>query len=162
MENVKCKMQNECIHDIYDFSGGIIDLFILTHDHSDHINGFEEGSANFSRFQFRNVWFAWTEDASNPFENQLRKQVVKSKRAIHKTLIQFTKRGEDNHLRGHSRNLKKSIEGMADRKNFMDRLNWHNTIHSCAANREDGETMADLFRKWGIIRKNTMVGYMKP
>lgn len=40
-----------------------IDLLVITHEHDDHVNGFQKCKDIFERITIKNAWFAWTEDA---------------------------------------------------------------------------------------------------
>jgi hypothetical protein len=47
-------------------TGGVIDLLVATHEHQDHLSGFEYAKDEWKQIAVRNVWVAWTEDASHP------------------------------------------------------------------------------------------------
>ena len=56
-----------------------IDLLIVTHEHADHINGFDICKDELAKINFKNVWFAWTESKTDAFANDLRKNHSKLK-----------------------------------------------------------------------------------
>ncbi|MEM1119644.1 MAG: hypothetical protein AAGJ18_04305 [Bacteroidota bacterium] len=58
-----------------------IDLFIITHEHEDHVNGIKE--KYFGDFHIEEAWFAWTE---NP-KDELAKELDKGKRRTIQQLI---------------------------------------------------------------------------
>jgi len=83
---VKFKMMIDCgcisgskeffkprVDDLKTYTGGVIDLLVVTHEHADHINGFEKAADIFKDITIKKVWFAWTEDDDDPFSNDLRK-----------------------------------------------------------------------------------------
>lgn len=60
----------EIVKDIAQMTGEKIDLFIVTHEHQDHVNAIK----NFQNFTIEEAWFAWTEDPANELANELRKR----------------------------------------------------------------------------------------
>jgi len=55
---------------IKDLAGALtnktIDLLIVTHEHNDHVNGFDKCYDIFKGLTIKEAWFAWTEDPSDP------------------------------------------------------------------------------------------------
>lgn len=43
-----------------------IDLLVVTHEHQDHVNGFQKCKDIFQTITIRNAWFAWTERPDDP------------------------------------------------------------------------------------------------
>ena len=62
----------DMIKDLKSKTGGVIDLLVVTHEHADHINGFEKSAALLSQLTFKKVWFAWTEDDQDGVANDYR------------------------------------------------------------------------------------------
>ena len=62
-------------------TGEKIDLLIVTHEHADHINGFQKVSDIFDKIEVKKVWLAWTE-ADEKYANDFRKEHAKVKIAI--------------------------------------------------------------------------------
>lgn len=62
--DAKEKMQ-EVVKNIKTETGGAIDLVVVTHQHWDHISGFEQAQDVFDQIVFEEVWLAWTEDPNN-------------------------------------------------------------------------------------------------
>ena len=60
------------VEDLITHTGGVIDLLVVTHQHADHINGFEKSADLFNQITFKKVWFAWTEDEDDPIANDYR------------------------------------------------------------------------------------------
>ena len=48
-------------------TGGVIDLLVATHEHYDHMCGFEDAKEDWKEIEVRQIWLAWTEDGNNPF-----------------------------------------------------------------------------------------------
>ena len=52
---------------------GRIDVLVATHEHWDHVSGFEQASEVFKeQVEVGEVWLAWTEDPAHPLANELR------------------------------------------------------------------------------------------
>jgi hypothetical protein len=60
------------VEDIAGITSGKIDLLIVTHEHMDHVSGFNQVRDLFEKLKIDRVWVAWTEDPSNPLANKLR------------------------------------------------------------------------------------------
>jgi hypothetical protein len=55
-----------------DSTGGRIDVLVATHQHWDHLSGFDQARDLFEQIAFDEVWVAWTEDPANDLGNRLR------------------------------------------------------------------------------------------
>jgi glyoxylase-like metal-dependent hydrolase (beta-lactamase superfamily II) len=55
-----------------DSTGGEIDVLVATHQHWDHLSGFDQAQDLFDQIAFGEVWVAWTEDPANDLGNRLR------------------------------------------------------------------------------------------
>jgi len=55
---------------IKDLAGSLsnktIDLLVVTHEHNDHVNGFDKCYDIFKDLTIKEAWFAWTEDPTDP------------------------------------------------------------------------------------------------
>jgi beta-lactamase superfamily II metal-dependent hydrolase len=55
---------------IKDLAGSLtnntIDLLVVTHEHNDHVNGFDKCYDIFKKLTIKEAWFAWTEDPGDP------------------------------------------------------------------------------------------------
>ncbi len=52
----------EVVQNLYDATGGVIDVLIITHEHWDHVCGFGHASDLWKRFKIKQLWLSWTED----------------------------------------------------------------------------------------------------
>ena len=55
-----------------DSTGGRIDILVATHQHWDHLSGFDQAREVFDEIDFGEVWVGWTEDPGNALANRLR------------------------------------------------------------------------------------------
>jgi hypothetical protein len=76
------KMQ-EVATDLGKATGGHIDLLVATHQHWDHLSGFEQAKEIFAQIQFGEVWVAWTEDPSDLLAARLRAKRETALRGLH-------------------------------------------------------------------------------
>jgi len=50
---------------VYESFGKKLDLVVVTHEHWDHISGFQYASKIFGKHKFEKLWMAWTEDPTD-------------------------------------------------------------------------------------------------
>lgn len=55
-----------------DSTGGRIDVLVATHQHWDHLSGFDQAREVFDQIEIGEVWVAWTEDPDNELAGRLR------------------------------------------------------------------------------------------
>ena len=91
--------------DIKKETGGTVDVLVITHEHWDHLSGFDAGQARqiFDTIQFDALWLAWTEEEGNVLADQLREERAQKKKAALAAKAAAEKRG-----------LKKRAERMAE------------------------------------------------
>ncbi len=53
---------NAVVQDIYTATDGHLDLVVATHEHWDHVSGFNQARELFEKFRIDNIWLGWTED----------------------------------------------------------------------------------------------------
>ena len=63
-------------------TGGRIDVLVATHQHWDHLSGFEQAREVFDQIDIGEVWVAWTEDPENDLANRLRARRDTAVRAL--------------------------------------------------------------------------------
>ena len=54
-----------CVTDIKTATNGELDLLVVTHQHEDHISGFNQARAIFDSIKVKEVWMSWIEDKSD-------------------------------------------------------------------------------------------------
>jgi beta-lactamase superfamily II metal-dependent hydrolase len=66
---------DEIVESIRAATGGRIDLFVITHEHQDHVNGlWKKTDPYFADFEIGAAWFAWTEDPNDALAKELRRR----------------------------------------------------------------------------------------
>ncbi|HEX4638704.1 MAG TPA: MBL fold metallo-hydrolase [Chthoniobacterales bacterium] len=69
--------------DIVRETGGVLDVVVATHQHTDHLSGFRQAADEFNnKLKMKRLWLAWTEDPSNPLGKKIQRQLVKKLAAI--------------------------------------------------------------------------------
>lgn len=74
------------VADLETATAGVVDLLVVTHEHADHINGFEKAAKVFDRIKFKKVWLAWTENTDDQIANDYRQNHTKIRLAISKAV----------------------------------------------------------------------------
>jgi hypothetical protein len=72
----------EIAEDIADVTGGRLHLVVATHEHWDHLSGFQFAQEIFDEVTVDEVWAAWTEDRNHPLANELRDKRHRTARAV--------------------------------------------------------------------------------
>lgn len=60
--------------DIRQVTGDHLDVLVATHEHYDHLSGFEFAYEEVAKLQIEQVWVAWTEDPNDEEANELRRK----------------------------------------------------------------------------------------
>lgn len=71
------KMQ-AVMKDILELTEGSVDVLAVTHEHWDHVSGFQQAEELFGELTVGQVWVAWTEDPRDDLAKKLRKERAES------------------------------------------------------------------------------------
>ena len=52
-------------------TGGKLDVLVATHEHADHVSGFNQAKEEFAKLEIDKVWVAWTEDPGDKLAKEL-------------------------------------------------------------------------------------------
>src|SRR5438067_13666619 len=78
--------------DIVRETGGVLDVLVATHQHTDHLSGFKQAEAEFNNnIKMKRLWLAWTEDPRNPLGKKIQHQLVKKLKAVRAAREQLVK-----------------------------------------------------------------------
>lgn len=75
---------NACAADILQVTGGEIDLLVVTHQHEDHVSGFNQARAVFDQLKVKEVWMSWVEDANDEIAKILKEKYGKKLKELRK------------------------------------------------------------------------------
>jgi hypothetical protein len=83
--------------DVETTTGGKLDVLVITHEHWDHLSGFDKNQARavFAKMDIEELWLAWTEDETDGLANSLREEREKKKLAAKAAKEAAKKRGLD-------------------------------------------------------------------
>jgi glyoxylase-like metal-dependent hydrolase (beta-lactamase superfamily II) len=87
------RRMEEVAASLRDATGGRIDLLVATHQHWDHLSGFEQARQTFDEIEFGEVWVAWTEDPGNDLARRLRARRERTIQALHAAVRGFRSLG---------------------------------------------------------------------
>jgi hypothetical protein len=79
---------------ILESTGGRIDVLVATHEHWDHLSGFEQARDLFDKLKIGEVWVAWTEDPEDPVSRSLRRERAAALRALTATVSHLRASGD--------------------------------------------------------------------
>jgi hypothetical protein len=68
--------------DVSETMNNRLDVLAVTHEHWDHVSGFQQAQDEFGKLSFGEVWLAWTEDGSDELARRLKKDHVDAFAAI--------------------------------------------------------------------------------
>ena len=68
---------SQVVADIKATTNGHLHLVIATHEHWDHVSGFNSQEATFRQFTVDHVWMAWTEDPSDALARRPRSHPIR-------------------------------------------------------------------------------------
>jgi beta-lactamase superfamily II metal-dependent hydrolase len=75
--NTTAKLITPCVEDIHKICKGELDLLVVTHQHLDHISGFNQARHVFDKITVKQVWMSWIEDKTDPIGKILRERYEK-------------------------------------------------------------------------------------
>ncbi len=79
---------------ILESTGGRLDVLVATHEHWDHLSGFEQARDIFDRLRIDEVWVAWTEDPEDEVAKGLRRERRTALRALAATVSRLREDGD--------------------------------------------------------------------
>ncbi|MBN1183873.1 MAG: hypothetical protein JXB49_16390 [Bacteroidales bacterium] len=152
------------VNDLGTLTDKNIDLLIITHQHADHINGFEKCADLFDKFTFKKVWFAWTEDDKDPIANDYRTYHSELSIGLNKVVKQLNRLVKENY---YDSLYSKEVGGelmLEGKKHFIDSLTSLDSLNPVKGLSvgQPLPTMVELFKDYKVIKENTKVEYLEP
>ena len=80
-------------------TGGRVDLLVATHQHWDHLSGFQQAREIWDTIAIDELWLAWTEEPGNPVADQLRGARLQLRVAARAAAAELRARGANASLR---------------------------------------------------------------
>jgi beta-lactamase superfamily II metal-dependent hydrolase len=82
-----------CVQDIHDTCNGKLDLLIVTHQHEDHVSGFNQARTVFDTITVNEVWMSWIENPEDSIAKLLKdaygKKLQSLKQSISANLVRM-------------------------------------------------------------------------
>jgi len=94
-KDAAAKMQH-VVDDIVKDTDGKVDVLAITHEHWDHLSGFNQAETSFQKLAADKVWVAWTEDDKDDLANQLRNERKTAEKALAACANHLRASGNDN------------------------------------------------------------------
>lgn len=130
--NTKTEAITVCVKDIKSkLAGKPLDLLVVTHEHLDHVSGFNQAKSEFQGITIKRLWLAWTENPNDRVAKILKKELGKKLAALISNL--------DKHLAG----VRSKARSSGSVSSFSRRYeayakNWNETL--MALKFENGES----------------------
>lgn len=69
-------VMRQVAQNVHDVTGGKLDYLVITHEHWDHLSGFDakQARALFAKVKIGALWLGWTEDENDDLARQLREE----------------------------------------------------------------------------------------
>tara|TARA_R110000868_G_scaffold71713_2_gene209712 strand:- start:40484 stop:41974 length:1491 start_codon:yes stop_codon:yes gene_type:complete len=156
----------ERVEDLKTYTGGTIDLLVVTHEHADHINGFQKAAAIFKQITFKKVWFAWTEDEDNPLANDFRKNRSELDKALKIAVSKLEGLMNQNYYETLYANEHNGEAIFKGKKHFVESLDAIDALNEVGRlHLKTGKpkpTMVTLLKEFNVIKEGTEVEFLEP
>jgi hypothetical protein len=152
------------VEDLMAHTGGVIDLLVVTHQHADHINGFEKSADLFNQITFKKVWFAWTEDEDDSIANDYRANHSELSKALNLAVTKLNGLIEDKYYDSLFSNEVGGNFMLEGKKHFIKSLSGLNALNpvNLSIAGEPLPTMVQLFTDYNVIKLTTEVEFLEP
>ena len=152
------------VEDLETYTRGVIDLLVVTHEHADHINGFQKSADIFNKIKFKKVWFAWTEDEQDAIANDYRANHSEMALALNGAVNKLNGLADTKYYESLFATEANGDAMLAGRKQFIRSLTDLNglNINTAAAAGTPKPTMVQLLRDYKVIKPNTKIEFLEP
>lgn len=150
------------ITDLINYTDNEIDLLVVTHEHADHINGFQYASELLKKIQIKKLWLAWTEDKQDSFANDLRANHTKIKLALKMAGLKLNALKDQDYYSTFFADDPGKTEKIKNQKHFIAAVNELSDLNLFGADGEEIPTIEDLLKNKEIITKNTQIEFLSP
>ena len=86
-------------------TGGRVDLLVATHQHWDHLSGFQQAREIWDTIAIDELWLGWTEEPGNPIADELRGERMRLRMAARAAITEMRARGANASLRAGIENV---------------------------------------------------------
>lgn len=85
--NASTEQVQRCVKNIHDECKGELDLLVMTHQHEDHVSGFNQARDLFNDIKVKEVWMSWIEDETDDIGKILREKYGKKLKEVKKATL---------------------------------------------------------------------------
>lgn len=111
------------VRDLKQHVGNRVDLLVVTHEHKDHVLGFELCEDLFTNdFKVGQTWMAWTEEDGDPFVEDWKKKDGLKKKALAAAAQRFAQAVNDPNFKTEMKALHRGAENLAAHQHFAEVL----------------------------------------
>ncbi len=152
------------VEDLVIYTRGVVDLLVVTHEHADHINGFQKSADIFNRINFKKVWFAWTEDDQDPIANDYRANHSEMALALNTAVAKLNGLADTNYYETLFAAEAVGDSMLAGRLHFISSLTALNALNAntAPAPGTPKPTMVQLLRDYKVIKPTTIIEFLEP
>lgn len=130
VQNIKGEKMKSYAEDIIEHTGGEVDALLITHEHQDHVLGFQRSEDLFvNKFRIKELWLPWTENETDELVKKWKDEFGKKKKALalaSNMLNKNTKKSLFKKIYGGGHNGARSLsarEGISDALMELSNLN---------------------------------------
>jgi len=146
----KKELITKCVENIKStVTNNTIDLVVVTHEHLDHVSGFNQARAVFKDITFKQVWMSWAENESDPLAKKLFKEKGKKLKALQLMI--------EKNLAG----IKKNIKADPRQRGFQRSLKMRNANFSRALEILKFEDVASLMSPGVTLKIGDAMKFVK-
>lgn len=147
---------------IKEYVGGKLDLLVITHEHKDHVYGFEACKAIFTEnFDIDRIWMGWTENEKSRTVKKWQKDYGDKKKALALVSQSLNEIADDTKTKAFLGTEYNGHNVLEARKAFADSISELNTLHNSI---DDGQYIGGL-KGMKIVKEeiaNNNVDYFEP
>jgi hypothetical protein len=88
------RRMTEVVENVVHDTDGKIDVLAITHEHWDHLSGFNQAAESFKKLSVASVWVAWTENPDDKLANDLRSELGRGRDALERCASAFHAAGD--------------------------------------------------------------------
>jgi hypothetical protein len=149
--------------DIVTSTNGKIDALLITHEHQDHVLGFERAEKIFtdsSKFEIDELWLPWTENITDPLVDTWNQEYGKKKKALAKATEIFKESLKNSIFNDSFKGVKNGANKIELKKSIFNGLSEMTALNGQPSNEYVGSLKGfDIAKK--KIKKNS-VRYLEP
>jgi hypothetical protein len=150
------------IEDLVSYVDGKLDLLVVTHEHQDHVNGFDKCYAEFEQLEIGQAWFAWTEDPKDPDQQALDLLGTRQKArlGLHNALHKL--RANREQIAQEQVNLNANKQALGALNAFLEGMDTLGSVN-LEATGSGGQSLAGMRKIKQLLRdKQVRTRYLKP